>query len=101
MTPVNLACSIGSHRKVLVMEVEIVRLRIRAKLADGFLPRDNFPRVSGQAGNGEPCDACAESISKTTVEIEGPLFKGAVVRFHVRCFTLWQTERESEENSQG
>jgi hypothetical protein len=81
------------------MEVAPIRLRIRAKLADGVLPRTNFPRVWGEAGSGEPCDACAEPISKTTVEIEGPLFKGAVVKFHVRCFTVWQTERESEENS--
>jgi hypothetical protein len=79
------------------MEVATIRLRIRAKLADGFLPRDNFPRVSGEAGSGEPCDPCAETIPKATVEIEGPLFKGAVVKFHVRCFTLWQTERESED----
>jgi hypothetical protein len=83
------------------MDVTTIRLRIRAKLVDGFLPRNNFPRVRGEAGSGEPCDACAEPISKTTVEIEGPLFKGAVVKFHVRCFTLWQTERESEVNCSG
>ena len=81
-----------------MMEVAAIRDRIRAKLATGFLPRTNFPRVSGEAGSGEPCDACAEPIPKTTVEIEGPLFKGAIVKFHVRCFTLWQTERETEEN---
>lgn len=80
------------------MEVATIRLRIRAKLADGFLPRGNFPRVSGEAGSGELCDACAEPIPRTTVEIEGPLFKGAVVKFHVRCFTLWQTERVAEDN---
>jgi hypothetical protein len=78
------------------MELETIRLRIRAKLANGFLPRDNFPRVSGEAGSGEPCDACAEPIPKAAVEIDGPIFKGAVVKFHVRCFTLWQTEREAE-----
>ena len=83
------------------MEVETIRLRIRTKLASGFLPRENFPRVWGEAGSGEPCDTCAEPIFKTTVEIEGPLFKGAVVKFHVRCFTVWQTERESDENSLG
>jgi hypothetical protein len=52
----------------------------------------------GDAAFGEPCDACAEPTSKTMVEIEGPLFKGAVVKFHVQCFTLWQTEREAAEN---
>jgi hypothetical protein len=80
------------------MELETIRLRIRAKLANGFLPRNNFPRVSGEAGSGEPCDACAEPIPKAAVEIEGPIFKGAVVKFHVRCFTLWQTEREADTN---
>jgi hypothetical protein len=83
------------------MEVATIRLRIRAKLSEGLLPRANFPRVSGEAGSGEPCDACGEPIPAATVEIEGPLFKGAVVKFHVRCFTLWQTEREAGKNSPG
>ena len=66
-------------------------------------PRETRDRVLGTVqlpwrevtGNGEPCDVCAAPIAQTTVEIECPLFKGAVVKFHVRCFMLWQTEREA------
>src|SRR4030095_9324025 len=52
----------------------------------------NVPRLV------EPCDACGEPIPKTAVEIEGPIIKGAVVKFHVRCFALCRPKRKREAN---
>ena len=66
--------------------------RCKPVLGAGAGPRAYVPRLV------EPCDACGEPIPKTAVEIEGPIIKGAVVKFHVRCFTLWQTERKAEAN---
>ena len=78
------------------MEHETLRLFIRAKLADGFLPNAGIPRLWGGPGTGQPCDACEKVITKAELEFEGPGPKGDVVRFHIGCFGIWDTERQSE-----
>ena len=74
-----------------------LQLKIRAKLADGFLPKEFLLRVFGKLGAGQVCDACESIIPASELEIEGNLSKGGTVRLHVRCFTIWQKEREAED----
>lgn len=76
------------------MEEHTARLLIRAKLADGRLPHDSIPRVWGGPGNEESCDGCEERVSKAQLIIEGVGSNGGGVQFHVRCFHLWDSERQ-------
>ena len=75
------------------MEDHPLRLLIRTKLDDGRLPHDSIPRIWGGPGNGETCDACEETISKAQMLMEGVGTKEGGVQFHVRCFHLWDAER--------
>lgn len=77
-------------------DAHIVRLKVKAKLADGLLPREFLPQMLGESGNGLRCDACNEIIPDSELAIEGSLAKGDVVRFHVECFTIWEKVREED-----
>ena len=72
-----------------------LRHLIQRKLADGRLPRNSIPRVWGGAGNGEPCDACEEAVSKRQLLMEGLSAGKVAVQFHVRCFSLWDELRRT------
>ena len=74
-----------------------LHLKVRAKLADGYLPKEFLPRVFGGPGTGQRCDACEETVLAEDLEIEGNLAKGGLVRFHIRCFSIWQKEREAQD----
>lgn len=82
------------------MDAATLQSQIRTKLADGFLPTHLIPRVFGGPGTGARCDACEAIILGDDLEIEADLPKGGVVRFHLRCFTIWQKEREAEEGKE-
>ena len=77
------------------MEQQALRILIREKLADGRLPHDSIPRVWGGPGNNETCRACDLVIEKSQFVMEGigEAMKG--VQFHVRCFYLWDSERDA------
>jgi hypothetical protein len=75
------------------MDLDALRLLIRAKIADGRLPPDNMPRVWGGQGTGETCGACDKKVEKSGLVIEGWTEQGRVVFFHPRCFYMWQKER--------
>ena len=79
------------------MDPATIQLKIREKLAEGFLPKDFLLRVFGKPSTGQACDACESTTPTEELEIEGNLAKGGTVRLHVRCFTIWQKEREAEE----
>jgi hypothetical protein len=68
------------------MEEPPLRLLIRTKLTDGRLQQRAIPRVWGGPGNGETCAVCEESI-------EGQSDEDQAVYFHVRCFSMWSSER--------
>lgn len=76
------------------MDTSILRLLIQAKLADGRLPHDHIPRMWGGPGDGETCDGCDETVTKTQMIVEGLDTSGSGVQFHVACFYVWDTERE-------
>jgi hypothetical protein len=73
-----------------------LRILIRAKLADGRLPRDGIPRVWGRPGNGETCVACEAEITRSNFMMEG-VGEGlrAVQQFHIQCFYVWDSERDA------
>lgn len=78
------------------MEDHTLRLLIRRKLAEHRLPHDSIPRVWGGPGNGESCDACEETITKSQFVMEGVSSEdgGPGVQLHVRCFHVWDAERQ-------
>ena len=78
------------------MEDQILRSLVRSKLADGRLPQDSIPRMWGGPGNGESCDACEETITKAQFVMEGVSSEGGGlgVQLHVRCFQVWDSERQ-------
>ena len=74
-----------------------LHLKVRAKIADGYLPKEFLPRVFGGPGTGQRCDACEETPLPEDLESEANLAKGGLVRFHIRCFGIWQTERVAQD----
>jgi hypothetical protein len=76
------------------MDKPTLRLMIQDKVADGRLPHNYIPRVGGRLGNGETCDGCGETVTKTQVVMEGLSGRaGRGVKFHVACFYVWDATR--------
>jgi hypothetical protein len=76
------------------MDKPTLRLMIQDKLADGRLPHNYIPRVGGGLGNGEACDGCGESVTKTQVVLKGLSGKHHSVQFHGACFYVWDARRQ-------
>ncbi len=76
------------------MDKPILRILIQEKLAEGRLPLDHIPRIWSGPGNGETCDGCGETVTKTQTLIEGLDARGSGVHLHVACFYLWNVERQ-------
>ena len=78
------------------MEDHALRLYIRAKLSnDHMLPFDSVSHVWGGPGNGETCDGCEETVTKTQIVMENLDATGSGVQFHVACFYVWDAERRA------
>ena len=75
------------------MDQPTLRLMIHDKLADGRLPHNHIPRMWGGPGNGEICDGCDETVTKTQMVMEGLSGKDRDVQFHVACFYVWDATR--------
>lgn len=76
------------------MDKSTLRLMIQDKLVNGRLPHNYIPRVGGGLGNGETCDGCGETVTKTQVVMEGLSGKArSVVQFHGVCFYVWDATR--------
>jgi hypothetical protein len=76
------------------MDRPTLRLMIQDKVADGRLPHHYIPRVGGGLGNGETCDGCGETVTKTQVVMEGLSGKDRGVQFHTACFYIWDATRQ-------
>lgn len=74
-----------------------VASRVRAKIAEGRLPLPANPpgKMWVGPGNLRPCDACDQPITHIETEYEIDLPTGQTIRFHKRCFEVWQTEGAS------
>jgi len=85
------------------MPPESLQLLIRQKLANGTLPMNSsVPRIWGGPGNGETCEACDGVITKDEWVSEGVSLAGGPkpVHLHVKCFHLWQEERQAMSRAQ-
>jgi len=82
------------------MDRPALTLLIQAKLADGRLPNNHIPRMWGGPGNGETCDGCGETVTKSQMVMEGLSvtdatgISGVGVQFHVECFHVWDMGRQ-------
>ena len=76
------------------MDTERLRVIIRDKLTSGVLPQDSIPRVWGGPGQNERCDACEELVMKPQMLMEGIGESGRGIQMHVKCFYVWDKERE-------
>jgi hypothetical protein len=76
------------------MDVEALRALVRRKLADGSLPMRSIPRVWGGARNGETCGLCETIVNEDEFVMEGvSVADGKGIQLHVRCFSVWESER--------
>ena len=81
---------------------ESIRTLIRRKLRDGRLPLASISRFWGGPADGEICDVCDRPITKQQLVLEGI---GSLrsdkkpIHFHLRCFELWNDERQSRERT--
>jgi hypothetical protein len=74
------------------MNLEGIRVLIRARMHDGRLPRDHPPQSLGRPGNGQNCGACDEIL--TTAKLMMELTNSGTTFFvHGDCYLLWLEER--------
>jgi hypothetical protein len=77
-----------------LVDIEALRALVRLKLADGSLPMNSILRVWGGAGNGEICGVCGAIVNEDEFVMEGSAAAdGKGIRLHVRCFSVWESER--------
>lgn len=75
---------------------ESIRAMIRRKLQAGDLPHDSIPRFWGGPSIGEECDACEQLIAADELLMEAiSRTTNQGIQFHVECFYLWDSERET------
>ena len=66
-------------------------IRTWAKVKAGALPTDGAKRRWVGPGRGERCDGCGDPIDPHETEIEIDFRSALLLRFHVGCFTTWET----------
>jgi len=79
------------------MEPISLRVLIQQKLADGRLPHNSIPTVSGGSSRGETCDACGEVVAPHQFVMEGVSTDHTkeTLQMHVECFYLWDAVRKA------
>lgn len=76
------------------MQEEHIRSIIRDKLVYGALPSVKCQITWFGPGSGEACVACTTAITPADVECECEHPDGGVLRFHRRCFAVWDEIRQ-------
>ena len=77
------------------MDEATLRMLIAQKLADGQLPNESIPRISGRPATGEPCDACGRAIEPGHFVMRGAGRNDRAMQFHVDCLYLWDVARQT------
>lgn len=72
-----------------------IKTMVVDKLVRGILPRAMPERVWGGPSHGTTCAACDRPIAKDQSEIEAECADGTIRRYHVLCFSVVTTERDS------
>jgi hypothetical protein len=70
-----------------------IRLRVRAKLRDGLLPRKSSPKTLGHPGNGKKCGACDEIMLMPFLMMEISADDNLSIGLHADCYIVWNEER--------
>jgi hypothetical protein len=82
----------GEPSSGLSMNLVQIRLRVRAKLRDGRLPRESPPKALEQPGNGKKCGACEEIMLVPLLMMEiSSDYKS--IGLHADCYLVWNEER--------
>ena len=76
------------------MDQSVIVALIRERLAAGRLPHDHLPLIRSGPADGEPCDGCEESVTRTQTLVETLDPRGRKVMFHTACFHVWNVERQ-------
>ncbi len=71
---------------------EQIRSLVRKHTQAGDLPVMRLLNVDGGYGSGASCCVCGEPIQKSQVEYEAAVTDKRTLRFHIKCFALWQLE---------
>jgi hypothetical protein len=66
---------------------------IREKIAAARLASSRPDKVFVGRASGKSCNGCDLPITDPVVEYEADLPEGRTLRFHQRCFEVWQEER--------
>ena len=79
------------------MEPVSLRVLIRQKLADGRLPRNDTPTVSGAPSAGETCDACDRVIAANQFVMHAAStdLTTRAIHLDVECFYFWDAARDA------
>jgi hypothetical protein len=69
-----------------------IRALVRNGIEHGHLPIMRVAELDGGFGQGDGCSVCEQKILKSQVEYEirGP--RNRLLRFHIKCFAVWQLE---------
>jgi hypothetical protein len=73
-------------------DVRDLRTRIRDKIRSGKLPQHIPEKLISGFGGGHACDGCDEKIDGAQIEYDVDLPDSRLVRLHIGCSGLWQTE---------
>jgi hypothetical protein len=82
------------------MEQASIRALIRAKLQDGTLPTNGFPRFWIGPSDGEECHGCDRIITDHLV-VEGiaSAVRGRqAIQMHIACCAIWDAERREPQS---
>ncbi len=77
---------------------EALRARARERIEQQLLPRTKPARTWGGRGTGLPCSLCDAPIRDSEPEMELEYDSASaisVVRFHLQCQAVWETERQA------
>ena len=72
-----------------MMSVEAIRQKIIA----GLLPCDPCRVLWAGAGTRSTCAACDRPVAPEDIEYEREQRDGSIIRFHFRCYVLWDQYR--------
>lgn len=71
---------------------EHIRSLVHKRMQAGELPVIRVRNIDGGYGSGAGCCVCEEPIQKSQVEYEAQVAEKRKLRFHIKCFALWQLE---------
>ncbi len=82
---------------------DALRIRARQRIEHELLPREKPIRMWGGRGTGLACGLCDAPILESEPEMEleyEPPARIPIVRFHLRCQSIWDSARQSLSASQ-